>query len=431
MKFIKEGEDLIADFHGDIPKELEEHHCFLLQIKGAAFSNKGYLSRSLESTKVYLAVAEKYGIRKYVGLALGSFGTYYWNIGDLDKALEYLDRGMKIIEESITIKDITSMVFLINYCQNAMEISIEKGYIELARSYFKRLEGHYESSIKDKLLQNQYNYTKVRFLQASLRARDRAKAEDLYKEIIESKTVFSTHKIKALIGLCNLLLVELRITSDIEVLMEIKPVLDKLIDLAQQQKSDLYLTISYILKGKLALLTFDIKTARRVLIQAQRISERRGFKLRAAEIGRLHDDLKGKLDNWKQLEKTNAPLSERIKLAGLDGNFEGHFRTKIMKMERDTENIDEKEVTVYKDMQSCLVCKGGVEGFNMFICPKCKSIYCRTCAEAVVEIENACWTCENPIDVARPSKPFEQEEEEITVGEKSDKKAPKGEPKKS
>ena len=69
-----------------------------------------------------------------------------------------------------------------------------------------------------------------------------------------------------------------------------------------------------------------------------------------------------------------------------------------------------------------MVCKGNAGGFNIYVCPTCNSIYCRTCAEAVVEMDNACWTCESPIDEARPSKPFEQEEEEISIETKDGKK---------
>ena len=71
-------------------------------------------------------------------------------------------------------------------------------------------------------------------------------------------------------------------------------------------------------------------------------------------------------------------------------------------------NVGE-EVTIHKDSQTCLVCKGAVEGFNVFICPQCKSIYCKTCAQAVIEIENECWTCENPIDISKPVKPYKPE----------------------
>jgi len=424
LRIIKQGEDLIKSFHGYLPKELEDPHCKLLTQKWSINYNRGYLTRAFEIAKEYLTIAEKYGNKIHVAIAIGDIGSCYYRIGDLDKALLYSGRAIKIWEESSSNEDFFSLFNRINEFSAAMRIALEKNDLDAAKNFFNDLEGLYEKGLKDEVLTTQYKYNKALLLQSNVRARDRVKAEQLFKEVIESENSAGFHKIRALVGLCQLLLVELRMTGEMDVINEINPLLKSLIDLAQQWNSDTYLMEAYIIQGKVALLTFDIKTARRFLMQAQRIAERRGYNGVAEEIASLHDDLKGKLDAWERLEKNNAPLSERIKLARLDDHIDGQFRTKIIKMER----VEQKEVTVYKDSKTCLVCKGNVEGFNVFICPQCNAIYCRKCAEAVVEIENACWTCESPIDASRPSKPFEQEKEIFKKG-KSDKKAPKGEPK--
>ncbi len=423
LKIIKQGEELIRNFQGNLPKELEDPHCWLIKTKGDIIANRGYLTRRLEIANELLTVAEKYGIKKHVAHGLHQIGFYYWRSGNLDEALMHYDRA--IMENNIKNMDIDSRILKIKTHSDAMRVAIDKGDLELARKYFERLEVIYEQKPGDSILNYQYKCCKALILQTSMRSRDKAKAEELFNEVIEAKTAISYHKISALVGLCELLLVELRMTGEMDVISEIKPLLEKLIEIAQQWESDLYLMEAYIIQGKLALLTFDTKTARRVLIQAQRIAERRGFNGVAEEIASLHENLKGKLDEWERLKEINAPLSERIELARLDEHFKGQFRKKIMRMER----VAEQEITVYKESQSCLVCKGSAGGFNIYVCPQCNSIYCKGCAKAVVEIENACWMCESPIDVTRPSKPFEQEEEEIIIEEKSDKKAPKGEPK--
>ncbi len=425
MDLVNQGEELIKKFPGDLPKELEEPHCLLLNQKGTVNILKGYLTRGLEIANELLIVAEKYGRKRHVAKALHLIGNYYRRVGDLDEALAYIDRAIVLLKEISNDKDVTSLINRYNGYNDAMEIAIEKDDIKLARKYFERLEEIHELDPEDIVLNNWYKIGKASFLQSSKRSRDKVKAEELFKEIIEDSFAPSIHKIRALVGLCELLLVELRTTGEMEVIFEMKPFLEKLIDLSQQWESDYHLAEAYVLQGKLSLLTFDIKTARRFLMQAHRIAERRGYKGVAEEIASLQDDLKGKLDTWERLKETNAPLSERIKLARLDDHIDGQFRTKIMKMER----VEQKEVTVYKDLKTCVVCKGNAGGFNIYVCPKCNSIYCKGCAKAVVEIENACWTCESPIDVTRPSKPFEQEEEEIIIEGKSEKKAPKGEPK--
>ena len=78
---------------------------------------------------------------------------------------------------------------------------------------------------------------------------------------------------------------------------------------------------------------------------------------------------------------------------------------------------------MYKERKMCLVCKGAIEGFNNYICPKCDSIYYEKCAQALIEIENMCWSCESPIDKSKPVKPYKEEEKvDIEISEKPQKK---------
>ncbi len=84
------------------------------------------------------------------------------------------------------------------------------------------------------------------------------------------------------------------------------------------------------------------------------------------------------------------------------------------------QRITEEEVSISKEKKICLVCKGKVLGIT-FICPKCETFYCEKCSKALIDLENACWACNAPIDKSKPSKPYKEEEEEITVEEKTSK----------
>ncbi|MFW9943201.1 MAG: hypothetical protein ACFFFT_19345 [Candidatus Thorarchaeota archaeon] len=420
LKKSKQGLKLVENFQGDLPKELQYAHCMLLYAIGLATIEKGYLTRGFRHANELLTIAEKYGFNLYIAWAFSLIGEYYFIIGDLDEAFMYFERVTTLLEES-NIKSNSifnwSLIVRTYIHERSIRIAIDKGDLELARNHLERLEEIYE---QDNIFMTCiYKVAKADILRTGKRSRDKTKAEELYKEVIEGKLGYSIYKFDAFIKLCELLLDELKLTGQIAVIDEIKPLLEETIDLAQKSKSDLHLTNAYVMQGKVALLTFDIKTARRVLIQAQRIAERRGFKTRAEEIARLHEDLAGKLDMWEHLKETNAPLSERIELARINEHLDGQFRKKIMKMER----VAEEEVTVYKDSKTCVVCKGSAGGFNIYVCPTCNSIYCRKCAQAVVEIENICWTCESLIDKSKPSKPFEKEDQEKQVKEDASKKA--------
>lgn len=341
-----------------------------------------------------------------------AFGRYYWLNGDSKKAFEFLDHALKY--KTALIND-PSPPMTADIAATASQIAIEKDDLERAKKYFKYVEEVYnQSSIKSGLLIHAYKLAEANILKSSMRARDRIKAEELFKELMESDLVADIYKFKSLFGLSELLLVELRITNDIEIINEITPLINKLIDVAYLQKYHYYLIEAYILQGKLSLLTFDIKTARRFLTQAQRIAERHGYSGVASEISNLQADLIQRLNSWELLKKTNAPLSERIELARLEDHLKSKFRRKMMKMERTAV----KEITVFKDLKTCLVCKGEVDGFNVYICPSCNSIYCKGCAESLVDIENECWSCNSPIDKSKPIKSLKLKTEISSYKEK-------------
>jgi len=94
----------------------------------------------------------------------------------------------------------------------------------------------------------------------------------------------------------------------------------------------------------------------------------------------------------------------------------------LIRLSQRPSQITEVEVSISKEKKICLVCKGKVGGFN-FICDECGSFYCENCAKAMINLENACWFCNTPIDPSKPSKPYEKEEEgpKLEISEKDKK----------
>jgi hypothetical protein len=83
------------------------------------------------------------------------------------------------------------------------------------------------------------------------------------------------------------------------------------------------------------------------------------------------------------------------------------------------EHISEEEVTYYREQKICLICKGKVAGFNIFLCPNCEALYHEDCARVLTNMENACWVCNDPIDKTKPTKPFKKVEKKKDVEEKN------------
>jgi len=84
--------------------------------------------------------------------------------------------------------------------------------------------------------------------------------------------------------------------------------------------------------------------------------------------------------------------------------------------------ITDDEVVFYREQAICLVCKGKVGGFNIFICKKCRALYCGNCARSLIDLENRCWVCDKPFDKSKPSKSHTIKREDVEISEKSKKK---------
>ena len=81
------------------------------------------------------------------------------------------------------------------------------------------------------------------------------------------------------------------------------------------------------------------------------------------------------------------------------------------------QKIPEEEIMLYQEKKICLVCKGKVARFNVFICPDCHVLYCENCARSLSNLENACWVCETAFDESKPVKIAEKEEDVLKIDE--------------
>jgi len=147
------------------------------------------------------------------------------------------------------------------------------------------------------------------------------------KQVIETETLWVN--LDAIIHLCDLLLAEFRTNNSNEVLDEINHYIAKLLTNAEKSQSYLVFCEAFILQAKLALLNFNVKAARRFLTQAQNIAENFGIKRLAMKISYEHDELLKQTKIWEVLKESEASLSERWKVAGLNEQIENMVRKRM------------------------------------------------------------------------------------------------------
>ncbi|GAG69437.1 unnamed protein product, partial [marine sediment metagenome] len=264
---------------------------------GVYYISIGEMDKSLKYNIKGLELFKKIKSSFNIALLLNNIGNLYGEMGEYELAVEHLEESINLLEQ------IPQGFFSIGgTIESLISISLEKGDFERAQKYFQRLENMFIQR-KEKQIELVYRYGKALMLKSSSRLRDKVKAEELLKQVIEAESLLFDIIIKAHIHLCDLLLAEFRYNNDSEVLDELNYYIAKLLTIAEKSHSYLIFCEIFILQAKLALLNFDMKAARRFLTQAQKIAESNGIKRLAMKVSQEHDEL------LKQLKFTVTPIS--------------------------------------------------------------------------------------------------------------------------
>ncbi|MFX0024131.1 MAG: tetratricopeptide repeat protein [Candidatus Hermodarchaeota archaeon] len=352
MLRIKSRYDLAIEYTKKamaLAKEIKFNHFWIALCHlyfGVIYSSIGELDISLKHSRKSLAIFREIKNNLYIAYMLNNIGLIYVEINNYDLALEYL-------EESLTYWELNPIQ--LEGCYEAIiSVALLKEDDELAQKYFVRLEEIYDQK-KDNQRELLYHYLQALILKKSPRIRDKAKAEEFLKKVVEKETLYYDVVIKALIQLCDLLLVEFHINNSSEVLDELNHYLAKLIFIAEKSHSYIVFCETFILQAKLALINFDIKAARRFLTQAQKIAEKYSIKRLAMKISYEHDEVLRQLKIWERLKESEAPISERMKLARLNEQME-----KMVKKRR----YDVFEATDEEPVLLLIVSEGGIPFFS-------------------------------------------------------------------
>ncbi|MFX0004843.1 MAG: tetratricopeptide repeat protein [Candidatus Hodarchaeota archaeon] len=292
---------------------------------GASYAIRGELSNSIRSYEQSLEIFKEYNSKILMAGVFDNLSENYRMKGDLDRALEYIEKSMGLSRE------LGALGRLAFNNDSLIQILIDKGDLERAQKSLRDLE-QLNSQLKDKIVNLVYLFNKALLLKTSPRAHNRVKAEELLRQILEEEDLHIDILIKALLNLCELLLVELQITNDSEILEEIKPFISQLLDLSNKSHSFWILGETYLLQAKLALISLNLEEARRLLTQGQKIAEKYGLNQLAIKISNEHDEFLKKLKIWEKLKESKAPLTERIELSHLNEQMEGMVKKRIGKL---------------------------------------------------------------------------------------------------
>jgi len=312
-----------------LAKEIKFNHFWIALCQlyfGVYYISIGEMDNSLKYNIKGLELFKKIKSNFNIAILLNNIGNLYGEMGEYELAVEQLEESINLLEQIPQ-----SFFSIVTPIESLITLAVEHGDIERAQKYFHRLEDIYNQK-RDDRIEFLYKFDKALILKTSSRIRDKAKAEELFKELIETDTINFDLIIKAHIHLCDILLTEYRIDNDSEIFTELNYYIAKLLTIAEKQKSYLVFCETFILQAKLALLTFDMKAARRFLTQAQKIAESYGIKRLAMKISYEHDELLKQSKIWESLKESKMPLSERWKLAGLNEQMEKMVKKRMIEI---------------------------------------------------------------------------------------------------
>lgn len=283
-----------------------------LETLASIYINRGQLDRAIKYRNKINIIAKKENYRaEYISSTYG-MGVIYRIKGEFDIAKDFLTKSLDLsIEFNSSYGIQISLFFLIL-------ISLDNNVVDQARNYLKKLE-KFSQQTENTVFKDMFLISKALVLKNSGRIRNFTEAEEILRKITEKEIQTPIIYRLALVNLCELYLEELKFTDNIEVLEEIKPLINKLYRTAENQNAYPWLTDTKLLQAKIALIQMDFDKAMQLLTQAQRIAELHGDALLALKISSEHDNFLNQLKEWDKLKKDNAPMSKRMELASING----------------------------------------------------------------------------------------------------------------
>jgi len=106
-------------------------------------------------------------------------------------------------------------------------------------------------------------------------------------------------------------------------------------------------------------------------------------------------------DKSNDLDVKNHSIPEKKTDSRKEEPSSGNFIPSIdvsAEEKRELEKV-ESEIDVEKPKFICIVHKGPVSGSDIYLCPKCETIYCGRCANVLKEKGEKCWVCDKEFNL--------------------------------
>lgn len=301
---------------------------------------KGELKDALECYQKSLEIHEELGEKQRIAGCLNNIGEIHNLEGRFDLAAEYFKQSLILWEETGNKIDKCETLF------NLVLVAIDRNSIGQANLYLKILQ-ELNDNENNKYISQKYNLSEALVLKESSRVVDQARAQLLFQQVSQEVMISLENKVTADLNLCELLLREYKISENKEVLEEVNEVILKLRGIAEEQNSYIWLSKSYWLQSRMALLELDLEQAQKLLVQAKEIAGSKGLQRIADMISYEHTSLIDQIKTWQKLVEHEPPMNDIIDLTQIEQLMESMIRDKLLR--------EEEEVLEYASKAKALV----------------------------------------------------------------------------
>jgi len=309
----------------------------------------GDLSRALKYTEEGLLLAEELKLPNYSAQLLHSRGFIFTLMGNFNSAEEDLI-------ESLKYADPPELVFLkAMIIQILITVYVEQNSMSQAENYLNKLKEIMDQNKKNSFIAKLYSVAKGLTLYLSSRTRDRAEAENLFKQVVDDGPADLYVYIYALYCLIFMYVEELRISDDFEIIEEIHPLISDLYRQAERIQSTLFQIEAKIFQAKIELIKKNVNESKLLLSEAQHLAEMTDNQYFAQIISDEHDRLLELQQNQDLEGVISNPKPERIKL--------GSFRSIVNLTKRENSN-DSSELIPEIPVLLLIIGEGGVLIFS-------------------------------------------------------------------
>ena len=274
---------------------------------GAIYYEQGMLDMALESYQKSLASNLKLGNQLKIAIAMKDIATVNHERKPDSTYGEYLNIAL---EQALKVGHSSLVAELCYYLITGG--SVDKSRKEYAMSVFSDITKDADESSDVTLL---YKLTKSSMLKNSTRIIDKFEAQQIYFSIIENKKLHSKFLVDAYLALFELLLLELKISSDSgeDVMEDIRIISQKLEDYLKISGSMNVRLKLMILRSRFFLLEQKLDDAQKTLLEAEELAIAKGFYSLKEKIAKERSDLTAYIAKWLKLIEQNKENIENYR----------------------------------------------------------------------------------------------------------------------